>query len=320
VVRRPAFAGTDHCRALQITLPQTEGKATTNTSAEALLDVWQDLSSLRELRLINLQTLDRKTKVAMRKASFESIEVLNFSRTPEAALFIAACPDLVTVRSDYPCSKMKTTFKAIMDSTAQNLELENIKGWRVAQFNGKVQNTTDSAQTDDVIADIHTYLGNIAHICLRGEIKAKVTVYLAFKRVLIKTNTRQELLDAMTGLPNVQSFAITRDPWVNYSYYSRHYFDDRYLDAIDYAKEESPLHEDQDEVFRKIFTIFQSAETAWVLERYGDADQRGVIRNADNTVASLVQQPLRPSGSAFEFQYSPFSTVFPKERSIFAHD
>lgn len=130
------------------------------------------------------------------------------------------------------------------------------------------------------------------------------------------TNNAQDLLACLPGLLNIKSFGISVNPWVNYSYFSRHYFDDRYLDAVDDAKDESPLNEAEADVFRNIFETFRSADTAWALPRF-EAEQRGVVRNGDGTVASIVPQTLRPSGDDHQFEYSPFDTVFPK-RSIFS--
>lgn len=57
------------------------------------------------------------------------------------------------------------------------------------------------------------------------------------------------------GLQNILTFAITIDPWVNYPYFRKYFFNDRFLDAVDDAKEDSPLNEDQDMMFRAISTL-----------------------------------------------------------------
>lgn len=120
----------------------TETDTTTETPntpklAEAVIETLQMLNAIRELRILNIKTLDHKTKASLRTASFNSIEILQIDAMPEAALLISACPNVTTLRSSFPCPKLKTTFKAIMDSQINSLELKNSKGWNPKQLAGR---------------------------------------------------------------------------------------------------------------------------------------------------------------------------------------
>jgi hypothetical protein len=124
----------------------------------------------------------------------------------------------------------------------------------------------------------------------------------------------QELMPLLHSLDNLQEFGITSDPWVNRNYFSRYHVDDRLLDAIDDAKDESPLNEDLETVFTAIFDALRSATKAWVIG-FMEAHQASVVREDDGTVSRVVHDNLRPSGRIDDdCNYSPFPTVFPDNR------
>jgi hypothetical protein len=126
----------------------------------------------------------------------------------------------------------------------------------------------------------------------------------------------QELLLNLRGHNNIHSFAITIDPRVNSAYLSPFYMDDRLLDAIDDAKDESPLQEDQDVVFTAIFDALRSVTRAWIYPGF-EAEQAGVVRKENGSVLRVVRKALTPSRSEFDFEYSPFFTVFPRNHRGF---
>lgn len=124
----------------------------------------------------------------------------------------------------------------------------------------------------------------------------------------------------MGPLQNIQSFAITNDPWVSTAPFEHYLLTDAFdsfEDRLSRAKYFSHLNERPDEVVRAVFSTFKSASTAWVVFAYeDDALQYGVVRNADGSVKALVEQELRASESESPYHWTPFVTVFPKERTL----
>lgn len=97
------------------------------------------LSGLKELCLSDIKILDKNAKAVLRQTTLDTVEALSIAGVPDAAFFIRACPNLVTFKSEFPCNKMKTTFKALSESAVVNLELRNSKSWKSKQFEGKYQ-------------------------------------------------------------------------------------------------------------------------------------------------------------------------------------
>lgn len=102
-----------------------------------MVETLQVLGGLRELRISGVKALDQDTRKILRSVKFDLIEILVVREMPDAALFIRACPKITTFKSDFPCNKVKTTFKALLGSTAVNLELENQKAWRSKHLEGE---------------------------------------------------------------------------------------------------------------------------------------------------------------------------------------
>lgn len=98
----------------------------------------------------------------------------------------------------------------------------------------------------------------------------------------------QELVPSLAPLQTLQNLTLSTEPWVNTSYYSRRYMDDRYLDAIDDAQEWSPLNEDPTEVARAAFGTLVSLESAQILAKLRGSRKYRVVRHADHLVKDLA--------------------------------
>lgn len=94
------------------------------------------------------------------------------------------------------------------------------------------------------------------------------------------------MANSFSTLNNLTFLAVDSTPWVNRAYYSKHYFDDRYLDAIDYAQDESPLNEDSNVVAREFFSKCKPLQTLRILHHY-TSDGYQVARKEEGTIDSV---------------------------------
>jgi hypothetical protein len=198
-----------------------------------LLPVLHNAPQLVELRVRDFKRIDAATKLALRKSTFTNITALNLQAVAEAALLIAACPKLETLTCSYPSAKVKTTLSTILSHPSiVNLEL-HCKAWTASKFANAVKYVSPK----------------IKHLAFSGEIRTTITDGLMpALRNHLETSTLEKL-------------EVTTNPWVDYKYYEKHWFDDRLLDAIDYAKEHSPCNEDGMDVAAELFAACNSLQS-----------------------------------------------------------
>ena len=76
---------------------------------------------------------------------------------------------------------------------------------------------------------------------------------------------------------------------MNYSYYSKHYFDDRYLDDIDDARDNSPLNENADLVAPAYFASCTTLQKLRILSQYSTDAEYGATRKTDGAVDNVLR-------------------------------
>ena len=132
------------CSALELVLYQ-EGfyRPDTDTIGQEFASGVAAMSNVTELH-IDLADDDgfaQKLRAAARatKLSLPTVKKLEVSRIPNAAFLLRACPNLeYFVFGFYPSKQWKQTFTAVPNmSYLQYVELDNHKGWKPSQFDGK---------------------------------------------------------------------------------------------------------------------------------------------------------------------------------------
>ncbi|KAK5064816.1 hypothetical protein LTR84_000650 [Exophiala bonariae] len=207
------------------------------------------------LNLDNKESTTSNIRVAFRasKATLPTVKVLEACEIPNAAFLLRACPSLRKFITVYPSKQWKKTFEVV--ATMSNLQavwVTNEKGWKPGHFQELLQ-----------------YVDNVRELCLQGDIyRCKLSNLAPFFSDLIE----------------LKSLFISTEQWVNYAYLSKRYFDDRYLDAIEDLKENSPYNEEADIVARSFFAACPSITTVRLVSHITDTfrfvrEQTGSVNN-----------------------------------------
>ncbi|KPI41467.1 uncharacterized protein AB675_9029 [Cyphellophora attinorum] len=261
ILKDPQISTVTKCLSAYLDLIEEESefkwKEIENTSDvfKLLLPVLRQAPQLVELRICDFKRIDPVTKLDLRKSKFDNIKALKLQDVAEAALVISACPKLETLSCTYPTVNVKATMDTILaHPTIVNLEL-HCKAWTVEQF---------SKATEYVSSTIE-------HLSFAGEIKTTITGGLVPALKTLETS-------------NLKKLEVTTNPWVNYKYYEKRWVDDRYLDAIDLAKERSKFNENGMKVTTALFAACESLQTINLAHHHEFKTTKYTVRRDDGKI------------------------------------